>query len=322
MLKTTIRLNGRLYAISLPLIIALTLVLGLIGVIATTPARAEGPNQQAGNDLSITKKASDKTAKEGETITYTYWVTNSGSVDLSVVAYDDKLGPLPLMLTGSGTFGTLNTLILYPGGTAGGILTHTIVQSDLPGPLVNTVTVTGTTLGTAQLVITATDTASVELGEVFEVDPTHPTPQLIVSADGVLTIIIRGSALPGNASQFVYMPLATPSVTPPPDYAGLAFSLELLDAAGNPIPSPTFDPPLDMTILYDEAQLPPGLAEDELGIFFYDSVAQEWTAAKVITRDTVLNTITVEVSHFTEFALAGVQPMFNYFPIIFKNASS
>jgi hypothetical protein len=74
----------------------------------------------------VTKTASAASAEVGETITYTYRVTNTGDVTLdSVAAYDDKLGEIKLDATS-----------LSPGVGTSGALTHTIVEVNLPGPVV------------------------------------------------------------------------------------------------------------------------------------------------------------------------------------------
>jgi len=84
--------------------------------------------------ITVTKSVTPTTANVGEVVTYTYLVTNTGDVTLSsVVAVDDKLGSV-----------TLGSTTLAPGASTGGVLTYTVTEGDLPGPLVNTVTVTGT----------------------------------------------------------------------------------------------------------------------------------------------------------------------------------
>jgi hypothetical protein len=70
----------------------------------------------------------------GQTITYTYRITNSGNITLTTVsARDDKLGQVSLSPT-----------TLAPGQSTTGLLTHTVIAANLPGPLTNTVVVTGT----------------------------------------------------------------------------------------------------------------------------------------------------------------------------------
>jgi hypothetical protein len=84
--------------------------------------------------IAVSKWANVSSAQIGETITYTYRITNTGNVDLTgIVASDDRLGPVPLGATS-----------LAPDAWTTGLLTYTVVPGDLPGPITNTVTVTGT----------------------------------------------------------------------------------------------------------------------------------------------------------------------------------
>jgi hypothetical protein len=103
--------------------------------------------------LTVSKTASVSTAMVGQTLTYTYRVTNSGTLPITGLSgNDDKLGPV--------TFGTAT---LAPAQSTNGTLTYTIQSGDLPGPLLNTVTVTGTTPVSPDLTLTATAQASVTL---------------------------------------------------------------------------------------------------------------------------------------------------------------
>jgi cytochrome c peroxidase len=101
-------------------------------------------------------KAVDATeAQVGQTITYTYQISNTGSLPLDgVIASDDKLGDVPLSQTA-----------LAPGEMSTSILTYTVVVQDLPGPLINSVMASGTVSGTLSFgqVVTATAEATVQL---------------------------------------------------------------------------------------------------------------------------------------------------------------
>ncbi len=97
-----------------------------------------------------TAKSAPETATIGDTITYTYRVTNTGGISLTGVnASDSRLGIV-----------SLDKGSLDPDQVATGTLTYTVVEDDLPGPLTNTVTVTGTYQTGA---VTATTQASVAL---------------------------------------------------------------------------------------------------------------------------------------------------------------
>ena len=103
--------------------------------------------------LTVLKAADPSPANVGQTITYTYRLTNSGDVTLTgILAVDDALGAVPLAVT-----------TLAPDEWTSGTLTYTVVEADLPGPLVNSVTVTGTPPVGADVI--ASDDASVTLVE-------------------------------------------------------------------------------------------------------------------------------------------------------------
>ena len=102
--------------------------------------------------IQVTKTVTPTTASLGETITYTYRLTNTGSLSLTVSATDDRLGPV-----------TLGTASLLPGAVTSGTLTYVADENDLPGPLTNTVTVTVTYTLFGGGVVTASDVATVTL---------------------------------------------------------------------------------------------------------------------------------------------------------------
>jgi len=113
--------------------------------------------------IQVVKEASVTEAIVGETITYTYSVENIGDVTLTnVSANDDRLGAISLGST---------TLAL--GEITTGTATYIVDESDLPGPLVNIVTVTGTPSQGAD--VTHTDTVSVKL-EAAPAPPAPPAP--------------------------------------------------------------------------------------------------------------------------------------------------
>jgi len=63
-----------------------------------------------------------------------------------------------------------------------------------------------------------------------------------------------------------------------------------------------------VTFPYDPADIPEGIAEEDLTIAYYDAAAGDWVVLEGIIVDTVANTISGELSHFTAFAVvsAGV----------------
>jgi hypothetical protein len=100
--------------------------------------------------LAMTKIPSANTAAVGETVTYAYTIRNTGLVTIKALALnDDKLGAI-----------RLNKTELAPGGVASGTATHVVLESDLPGPITNTATVTGTDSQNKPVTTTATATVA------------------------------------------------------------------------------------------------------------------------------------------------------------------
>ena len=69
----------------------------------------------------------------------------------------------------------------------------------------------------------------------------------------------------------------------------------------------TFDPPITITLRYDEGLIPDGVAEEDLVIAYYDESEGEWVTLPS-TVDTVNNEITAEVDGFTYFGVLGEAP--------------
>ena len=145
--------------LSLALICFLSLALSLTLWLTLnhTPLHAQpAPGQGA---LIATKRANVSLARVGDTILYTYQITNTGNVPLSAIhGDDDRLGPI------DGLMGSLPV-----GHSRIATATYTIQPNDLPGPLVNIVTVSG--LDPNYHVITTTATATVQL-----TTDTNPVP--------------------------------------------------------------------------------------------------------------------------------------------------
>ena len=102
-------------------------------------------------NIAVRKTASIDVANVGESIDYSYRITNTGNVTLTnVMASDDKLGVI-----------TLGATALAPGASTTGAKSAIVQAGELPGPLVNTVVVTGTpAVGNN---VTASDQAAVDL---------------------------------------------------------------------------------------------------------------------------------------------------------------
>src|SRR5208337_1861899 len=100
--------------------------------------------------LTITKTPNPTTYTDGQSVTYTYLITNTGNVTLSNVGVIDNL---------AGTITNLNVTTLGPGKQATGTGSYTTTQSNYDnGSVTNTATVYNgsTPLNQTQATITAT----------------------------------------------------------------------------------------------------------------------------------------------------------------------
>ena len=87
------------------------------------------------SELRLTKVASPIPASVGTVILYTYTVENVGGTTIAnITLFDDRLDRLIV----------LNRTTLKPGEAANGTAEYTVVNADLPGPIENKATVTGT----------------------------------------------------------------------------------------------------------------------------------------------------------------------------------
>jgi len=86
------------------------------------------------------------------------------------------------------------------------------------------------------------------------------------------------------------------SPTPPEqtDVIGLVYDIDPFGA--------TFDPPIDLTIKYDESKIPEGVAEKNLVVAWWDKNTSQWVELES-TVDPENDTITAKVSHFTAFTI-------------------
>ena len=122
------------------------------------------------------------------------------------------------------------------------------------------------------------------------------------SEDGILTLTIPDGTIAldedGNRLGSLEVTIDESPPEPPEDayIIGLAYSFGPGGA--------TFDPPITLEYTYDPADIPEGVAAEDLVLAFYDEVAGEWIEL-VCVVDTVNNTITASVSHFTTFAIIG-----------------
>ncbi|MFQ5612200.1 MAG: SBBP repeat-containing protein [Anaerolineae bacterium] len=179
-------------------------------------------------NLAVNKVSSVSVANVGQTIAYTYTVTNLGGVTLTgLSAHDDPLGPI-----------SLDASSLAPGQSASGVATYTVQMSDLPGPLTNTVTVSGTpptgpivTAGdsVSVAVVTASITIVKQAEGVHDFGFSGDLGDFVLSSGGGQNSRTFPNLLPGS-----YTVAEDPASFPDPFWA--LIGLACRDGSGQPLP--------------------------------------------------------------------------------------
>jgi hypothetical protein len=70
----------------------------------------------------------------------------------------------------------------------------------------------------------------------------------------------------------------------------------------------TFSPPITLTLNYDPGKVPAGFDESKLVIAFYNTATSKWEVVPGSVVDTAKHTVTVQISHFTMFAVYAAAP--------------
>jgi len=143
-----------------------------------------------------------------------------------------------------------------------------------------------------------TDSTYVTIMEQFNIPVGGGT---YTSSDDVLTIEASGDVT--EVITINYTPqLTTTQSAGEFEFAGVYFHLEAEDGSGSPITDLTH--PMTLTVSYDESALPPGVDENDLEIYRYDTTLGNWVALAGIV-DPAADTITVILDHFSEFVLGA-----------------
>jgi uncharacterized repeat protein (TIGR01451 family) len=167
-------------------ILVLIAIIALLMPVSTASVSAQ-------DEISISKSADLTSATVGDTITYTYTISNSENITLENISLvDDIIGSIDL---GGQTS-------IAAGGNMTATATYIVVEADLPGPLVNTATISGT--DPEGNPVTDNATASVELTS----QPSEETPAIEVtkSAD-------KATASSGDTITYTYTITNTDNVT-------------------------------------------------------------------------------------------------------------
>ena len=161
-----------------------------------------------GSGLTITKTPDKTSASLGETITYTYVITNTSSSAINnLTLTDNKLGSV-----------TLSSTSLNPSQSITATTTHTVVVSDFPGPITNTATVSGTepngnslTANASASVILNQYEASLEITKTA--DRTSASPYEVVTYTYIITnngdVTINNLTLNDSKLGAISLPSAT-----------------------------------------------------------------------------------------------------------------
>ncbi len=98
----------------------------------------------------------------------------------------------------------------------------------------------------------------------------------------------------------------------------LAFDIQAY-LNGIPVDDLTFEAsdPVIITLNYLDEDIQ-GLVEDELALFYWNDTSWEDAACGAYIRDTVANTLTVPICHFSPFAMGGVELKMVFLPLLIK----
>jgi hypothetical protein len=123
---------------------------------------------------------------------------------------------------------------------------------------------------------------------------------VILGGQGVLdigngTIALLG----GNPLQSITVDEICVGFPPDPKIIGCVYDYKPTGA--------TFSPPITLTLKYDPGKVPAGFDESMLVIAYYDTATSMWTVAPSVV-DTVNNTVSAQISHFTLFTVYGADP--------------
>lgn len=123
-----------------------------------------------------------------------------------------------------------------------------------------------------------------------------PTGGTITAVGGAVSITVGENALAANTEITI-----EPLTSPPPGDGVLIAEGTAYDFGPDGL---TFDPPAQLTIAYDEAQLPPGTLEHTLTLLHF--VNGSWQGVAGSTVNTEANSVTGSVTGFSEYAVGSL----------------
>lgn len=147
-----------------------------------------------------------------------------------------------------------------------------------------------------------TITVGMQNSELISVNPNATTSQTVYSSDNRIRLTIPAGALPASTTHIAYTPHEVTQKGPGAT-SGIYFSLNIGKSGQIVTNSPTFTPPLEITVQYDPFTFANGTSEENVRLYTYDGGSATWQEVELAEKDLMNNTITAVLSHFTEYKL-------------------
>ncbi len=144
-------------------------------------------------------------------------------------------------------------------------------------------------------------------------------PQRIELADGT-SIYIPANAMPVSGTVTLQiMPIATLPHQRRANVLKYGYAFTAMDESGEPI-TDHFNQEVIISFPYDEAELRRlGISEARLRPAYYSTTEERWTLPNSFTVDTANNVVTMQIDHFTDFALTGEVGYDIFLPVVMRN---
>ncbi|MEM7798641.1 MAG: Ig-like domain-containing protein [Chloroflexota bacterium] len=236
-------------------------------------------------------------------------VVSGQSVTINPLDNDSDQNGDPIVISAIGTpsLGTAvqidSSTIVYTASLSlsTAVLTYTISDGDLDSDV-----------GTISIFVTSSENEEEVIIESFPVEQESTVEQTIETEDGKLEIKIPADAIPAGGKEVTYQTLVTPTQPLPVYGAGTYFVLELVNQSDTIVDNPVFDPPLEVKISYNPDNLA-GISTKNLIVMYFDETEGKWLSVPIIARDEINHTLTISLSHFTEFAVTQGYLVFSPF---------
>jgi hypothetical protein len=174
------------------------------------------------------------------------------------------------------------------GGGGGGATTTTATTTTTTAtPTISPVQV----IVDGKVTILPVNNDGVVLVTVSESSPDNKV-ELIIPEGTTITV------LPGTTLQAISMTPMNMDEVPPPPSGGTTIGLPY---DGEPS-GVTFAPPITMVWEYSDSDVPLGVNEEDLTVAYYDEALGQWVILPCVVNPET-NTITVQISHFTDFII-------------------